>query len=105
MNYKSLKEKLNSTRHVEKTNAHGTNKGSARNTGKTALKINDWLMQAKVAVLNLCLGLKNKTDLVKQLILDNNVDICCQQETEIEISYPTKILSFSGYNYKSEKTQ
>ena len=60
-------------------------------------------MQAQIATLNLCLGLKNKKDLVKQLIIDNNVDICCLQETEIDNSYPTNILSFSGYNYESEE--
>ena len=59
-------------------------------------------MQAKIATLNLCLGLKNKKDVVKRLLVDNNIDICCLQETEIDILYPINILSFSGYNYESE---
>ena len=34
--------------------------------------------------LNLCLGLKNKKDHVKNILVQNQVDIFCVQETEIE---------------------
>ena len=44
-----------------------------------------------------CLGLKNKKDYVLDVIRENEIDICCLQETEIESSFPTGILSFKGY--------
>ena len=59
-------------------------------------------MELKIATLNLCLGLRTKKEEVKKLILENQVDICCLQETDIEQSFPLNILSFSGYNYEGE---
>ena len=56
----------------------------------------------KIATLNLCLGLKNKKDTVKKLILENDIDILCLQETELEPDFPTKLLTFRGYGYESE---
>ena len=56
----------------------------------------------KIATLNLCLGLKNKKEIVKKLILDNGIDILCLQETEIEPSFPVNLLTFRGYSYESE---
>ena len=38
----------------------------------------------KIATLNLCLGLKFKKDLVKNILLDNEIDILVMQETEKE---------------------
>ena len=57
----------------------------------------------KIATLNLCLGIRNKKDAVKKLIQDNEIDILCMQETEIEANYPCHLLAFKGYNYESEK--
>ena len=56
----------------------------------------------KIATLNLCLGLKNKKDTVKKLILENDIDILCLQETELEPDFPTKLLTLRGYGYESE---
>ena len=42
------------------------------------------MKKLKVATLNLCLGLKNKKDLVKSLLIENDIDVLCMQETEIE---------------------
>ena len=56
----------------------------------------------KIATLNLCLGLRSKKDEVKRLILENNIDILCVQETEIPKNYPVELLTFKGYNYENE---
>ena len=49
-----------------------------------------------------CQGLKNKKDYVLDVIRENEIDICCLQETEIESSFPTGILSFKGYSLEME---
>ena len=56
----------------------------------------------KIATLNLCLGLKNKKEEVKRLILNNDIDILCMQETEIPADFPVELLTFKGYNYENE---
>ena len=56
----------------------------------------------KIATLNLCLGIRNKKDEVKRLILENQIDILCMQETEIPSNYPVELLTLSGYNYENE---
>jgi hypothetical protein len=58
-------------------------------------------MQIKIGTLNLCLGLTNKKDLVKKIIIDEKIDILCLQETEIEINFDN-LMSFSGFFYESE---
>ena len=57
----------------------------------------------KIATLNLCLGLKNKKEEVKRLILNNDIDILCMQETEIPADFPVEMLTFKGYNYENEQ--
>ena len=42
---------------------------------------------------------------MKKLILENDIDILCLQETEIEPDLPTKLLTFGGYNYESENNE
>ena len=37
----------------------------------------------RIATLNLCLGLKYKKDLVKEILLTNEIDILSLQETEL----------------------
>ena len=59
-------------------------------------------MNLKVATLNLCLGLKNKKQQVKELITTENIDILLLQETEIEALYDSDLLSFMGYNLEIE---
>ena len=56
----------------------------------------------KIATLNLCLGLKNKKEEVKRLIINNDIDILCMQETEIPADFPVEMLTFKGYNYENE---
>ena len=59
-------------------------------------------MQLKIGSLNLCLGLPNKKILVKNIILEEEIDILCLQETELEQNLDHNLMSFPGYNYESE---
>ena len=59
-------------------------------------------MVIKIATLNLCLGLRSKKDEVKRLVIDNEIDVLCVQETEIPNDYPVELLTFKGYGYESE---
>ena len=51
----------------------------------------------KIATLNLCLGLKNKKDLVKAILFENEIDVLLMQETEIEQDFDCKLLRIPGY--------
>ena len=56
----------------------------------------------EIATLNLCLGLRNKKEEIKRLIMENEIDILYLQETETPCDYPVQLLSFGGYNYESK---
>ena len=43
--------------------------------------------QPKFGTWNLCLGLPNKKDTVTKYLNDNNVSLCCLQETEVPSNY------------------
>ena len=60
------------------------------------------MMVTKLATLNLCLGLKNKKDLVKNLIVENQIDILCVQETEIAKTFDKDLLRIPGFNFELE---
>ena len=60
-------------------------------------------MQLKIDTLNLCLGLPNKKDLIKELITCEKIDILCMQETEVNKNIDTFVLSFNGYEIELEK--
>ena len=55
------------------------------------------MMNVKIATLNLCLGLKNKRLEVERLMINNNVDIMCLQEVEIEKDYDFNALKLNNY--------
>ena len=59
--------------------------------------------QIKIATLNLCLGLKNKKDLVKDILCENSVDILLMQETEIDNGFDCRLLSIPGYVLEIEE--
>ena len=59
----------------------------------------------KIGSLNLCLGIRNKKDTVKRLIVENNLEVLCLQETELPVDFPTDLLTFKGFNYESECNQ
>ena len=54
-------------------------------------------MSLNISTLNLCLGLKNKKYLVKNLLEENKIDILCMQETEINKDININELSTSKY--------
>ena len=57
----------------------------------------------KIATLNLCLGLKFKKDLVKNILVENDIDILSMQETEIESNFDCELLKIPGYALEYEK--
>ena len=56
----------------------------------------------KIGTWNLCLGLPNKKDIVTRYLKENNVDVCCLQETEVQLDFPENILNCFGYNLELE---
>ena len=62
-------------------------------------------MSLKIATLNLCLGLKNKKDLIKSLLRQNEIDILCMQETEIENGFNIELLRIPGFILELESNQ
>ena len=56
----------------------------------------------KIATLNLCLGLKYKKDLVKEILLKNDIDILMMQEIEIESGFDCELLNIPGYSFEFE---
>jgi exonuclease III len=60
------------------------------------------IMAFKVASLNLCLGIPNKKNIVTKMITEENIDVLCMQETNVEINLDHELLSFPGYNYENE---
>jgi exonuclease III len=59
-------------------------------------------MDYKIATLNLCLGLPNKKKVVKEIIINEKINILCLQETELQIHLDHNLLSFLGANYESK---
>ena len=59
----------------------------------------------KISTWNLCLGLSNKKNIVKNYILGESIDICCMQEVDIPRDYPNELLSFPGYNIEVETNE
>ena len=56
----------------------------------------------KIAILNLCLGLKFKKELVKNLLQTHDIDILLMQETELEADFDCELLNIPGYNLECE---
>ena len=46
----------------------------------------------------------SKKNIVRNLILDEKIDVLCLQETEIEINLDHNLMSFPGYNYENENS-
>ena len=59
-------------------------------------------MSVKIATINLCLGLKNKKDLVKIALLEHNIDILCMQETEIPADFDEELIQIPGFELELE---
>ena len=58
-----------------------------------------------IATLNLCLGLKSKKELIKDLLNTNDIYILAMQETEIEHDFDCKLLTIPGYNLEIEDSE
>jgi exonuclease III len=56
--------------------------------GKLTLKICSW---------NLCNGLMNKMEIVRDLLYSSNIDVLLLQETEIPVTTEDELLSIAGY--------
>ena len=52
----------------------------------------------KIATLNLCLGLKNKRDLIKDILVRNKIDILALQETELEPSLDLNLVNIISHH-------
>lgn len=59
-------------------------------------------MVIKLATLNLCLGLQNKKNSVKNLIKNEKIDVLCLQETELTNNLDHGLLSIPGFEFESE---
>ena len=57
----------------------------------------------RIATLNLCLGLKYKKDLIKDLLYKNSIDILLMQEIELEADFNVELMNIPGYMFESEK--
>ena len=58
----------------------------------------------RVSTWNLCLGIKNKKDIVYDTLTRNKIDICALQEVEIQKDYPTNLLSSANYKIEIEQS-
>ena len=59
-------------------------------------------MSVKIAMINLCLGLKSKKDLVKVALLEHSIDILCMQETEIPADFSEELIQIPGFDLELE---
>ena len=59
--------------------------------------------QLKIGSWNLCNGLMNKVNYVKDLLLESNIDILFLQETELKLPINVGVLTVSGYNIEVSK--
>ena len=99
-------EKQLTTRHSENTGSPNQNRRKLK-TRKLTKPVNSLTtahstMVIKIATLNLCLGLSNKKTLIKQITLEEKIDVLCLQETDLAANLDSNLLSFPGYCYESE---
>ena len=55
-----------------------------------------------ISLLNLCLGLVSKKDIVTDTLRKNYIKICCLQETEVPQNFPEILLNCGGYTLELE---
>lgn len=56
----------------------------------------------KIATLNLCLGLPNKKNIIKEMLSENNIDVLCMQEIELVTNMDSSLLSLPGFSFEPE---
>ena len=57
-----------------------------------------------VCTWNLCLGLQHKLNYVKEILIKEDVDILCLQETEIENGFDISTLNIKGYELETDSS-
>ena len=67
------------------------------------LRMENTIKNIKIGSWNLCLGLPNKKDLVTKYLNENNIAICCLQETEVPDNFPELTLNSNGYILELEQ--
>jgi exonuclease III len=55
-----------------------------------------------VCTWNLCLGLQYKLNYVKEILIKDDIDILCLQETEIEEGFDMNVLKINGYELETD---
>ena len=58
-------------------------------------------MEFKIATINLCLGLQNKKNLIKETILNEKINLLCMQETELNQNLDHNLLLFPGFSIET----
>ena len=61
------------------------------------------MMNFNILTLNLCLGLKNKKDLVKNILIQNKIGVLSMQETEVERTFDKTLLRIPGFTLELEE--
>ena len=64
--------------------------------------MNDQKKTINVCTWNLRLGLQNKLNYVKEILIKEDVDILCLQETELEDGLDMSILNINGYELETD---
>jgi len=64
--------------------------------------MNDQKKTINVCTWNLCLGLQYKLNYVKEILIKEDVDILCLQETELEEGLDMSILNINGYELETD---
>ena len=59
----------------------------------------------KLSIWNLCLGMKNKKDIVYDTLKNKKIDICALQEVEIQPDFNHELLSSNDYKIEVEKSK
>ena len=60
-------------------------------------------LNIKIGTLNLCLGLKSKKNLIKSILKENDIDILCLQEMEVDVNFDCNLLNIPGYLLEIEE--
>ena len=60
------------------------------------------MMSFKIATLNLFSDLPNTKEIVKQIKIEEKIDILCMQETNIDNGIDHELMSFPGSRYECE---
>ena len=53
----------------------------------------------KIPTLNVCLGLENKKLVIETMLRNEEIDVMCLQEIEIEKSCRTELLAINGFSF------